>query len=103
MKNPNSARPRTRTFSANTIRFASLILVVMTIIALGAVAYFTERGIIASRDSVIHTYQIGRERLAEFRGQINVESSSAGSVIEAVIPTGASMETKDNPEQAVQA
>jgi two-component system sensor histidine kinase UhpB len=30
-----------------------------------------------------------RERLAEFGGQINVESSSAGSVVEAVIPTGA--------------
>ena len=44
-----------------------------------------------------------RERLAEFGGQINVESSSAGSVIEAIIPTGASMKKKDNPEQAVQA
>ena len=31
-----------------------------------------------------------RERLAEFGGQINVESSGAGSVVEAVIPTGAS-------------
>jgi signal transduction histidine kinase len=29
-----------------------------------------------------------RERLAEFGGQINVESSGAGSVVEAVIPTG---------------
>jgi two-component system NarL family sensor kinase len=29
-----------------------------------------------------------RERLAEFGGQINVKSSSAGSVVEAVIPTG---------------
>lgn len=29
-----------------------------------------------------------RERLAEFGGRINVESSGAGSVVEAVIPTG---------------
>ena len=29
-----------------------------------------------------------RERLAEFGGQINVESSGAGSIVEAVIPTG---------------
>jgi signal transduction histidine kinase len=30
-----------------------------------------------------------RERLAEFGGQINVESSSAGSMVEAVVPTRA--------------
>ena len=54
----DSARPRTRTFSSNTIRWGSLILVVITIIALGAVAYFTERGIVFRRDWVIHTYQV---------------------------------------------
>lgn len=43
---------------SRAIRFASLILVVVTITALGALAYFTERGIVASRDSVIHTYQV---------------------------------------------
>ncbi len=47
-----SSWPRT------TIRFVSLTLVCLTIIALGAVAYFTERGIVASRDWVIHTYQV---------------------------------------------
>ena len=43
---------------SRAIRFASLILVVVTIAALGALAYFTERGIVASRDLVIHTYQV---------------------------------------------
>jgi CHASE3 domain sensor protein len=32
--------------------------VVVTIAALGAVAFFTERGIVASRDLVIHTYEV---------------------------------------------
>ena len=44
--------------SSRAIRFASLILVVVTIAALGAVAFFTERGIVASRDLVIHTYEV---------------------------------------------
>jgi signal transduction histidine kinase len=59
-KNSNSARLRTP-FSPNTIRFASLVLVVATIISLGAVAYFTERGIVLRRDWVIHTYQVRSE------------------------------------------
>ncbi len=45
-------------WSSTTIRFVSLTLVCLTIIALGAVAYFTERGIVANRDWVIHTYQV---------------------------------------------
>ena len=47
--------------SSRGIRFASLILVVITIAGLGAVAFFTERGIVASRDAVIHTYQVRTE------------------------------------------
>jgi len=47
--------------SSKTFRLASLVLVVTTIVALGAVAYFTERGIVASRDLVIHTYQVRTE------------------------------------------
>jgi signal transduction histidine kinase len=35
-----------------------LALVFITILALGAVAYFTERGIAVNRDWVIHTYQV---------------------------------------------
>jgi signal transduction histidine kinase len=38
----------------------------MTVAALGAVAYFTERGIAASRDWVIHTYQV-RSDLSELQ------------------------------------
>lgn len=44
--------------SSKAFRLASLVLVVTTIVALGAVAYFTERGIVSSRDLVIHTYQV---------------------------------------------
>ncbi|MGC1647495.1 MAG: ATP-binding protein [Candidatus Sulfotelmatobacter sp.] len=50
LKTPASLSPR--------IRFASLLLVFITILALGAVAYFTERGIMVNRDWVIHTYQV---------------------------------------------
>ncbi len=50
--------PKFQAAPTRTIRFASLVLVVVTIVALGAVAYFTERGIVARRDSVIHTYQV---------------------------------------------
>ena len=44
--------------SSTTIRLVSFVLVVLTILALAAVAYFTERGIAVSRDWVIHTYQV---------------------------------------------
>jgi len=48
----------TSSSSSTTVRFASFALVFLTIVALGAVAYFTERGIAVSRDWVIHTYQV---------------------------------------------
>lgn len=67
-KTPDSARLILAP-SSTVIRFASLILVVLTIIALGAVAYFTERGIVVSRDSVIHTYQV-RSELTDLQLQI---------------------------------
>lgn len=54
----NPTIPRVPASSATAIRFASLVLVFITIIALGAVAYFTERSIVVSRDWVIHTYQV---------------------------------------------
>ena len=54
---------------SRAIRFASLILVVVTIAALGAVAFFTERGIVASRDSVIHTHQV-RTQLNDLQLQL---------------------------------
>jgi signal transduction histidine kinase len=53
-----SMQPRAKISSSAAIRFASLGVVFLTILALGAVAYFTERGILASRDWVIHTYQV---------------------------------------------
>jgi signal transduction histidine kinase len=58
IKDSNPALLRTPASSSTRIRFASLILVFITILALGAVAYFTERGIVVSRDWVIHTYQV---------------------------------------------
>jgi signal transduction histidine kinase len=57
-KTSTSMQPRAKILPSAAIRFASLVLVFLTIIALGAVAYFTERGVLASRDWVIHTYQV---------------------------------------------
>ena len=54
---------------SRAIRFASLALVVVTITALGAAAYFTERGILGSRDRVIHTYQV-RSELSDLQSQL---------------------------------
>lgn len=62
-------RPAARGSSSKTIRFGSLVLVVITIIALGAVAYFTERGIVTGRDSVILSYRV-RSQLDALRLQI---------------------------------
>lgn len=58
IRDSNPALLKTPASSSTRIRFASLILVFITILALGAVAYFTERGIVVSRDWVIHTYQV---------------------------------------------
>ncbi len=46
--------------SSTTLRFASFAFVLLTIIALGAVAFFTERGIVVSRDWVIIATKCGR-------------------------------------------
>lgn len=54
---------------SRAIRFASLILVVVTIAALAGLAYFTERGVVASRDLVIHTYQV-RTQLNDLQLQL---------------------------------
>ena len=43
-----------------------------------------------------------RERLAEFGGQIAVESSSGGTVVTAIIPTGACETSKDESLHAIQ-
>ena len=79
----NGARAASR-----AIRFASLILVVVTIAALGALAYFTERGIVASRDLVIHTYQVRtylndlqlQLMLLEERGKLSKPSQPRGGL-----------------------
>lgn len=62
-------------WSSTTIRFVSLTLVCLTIIALGAVAYFTERGIVASRDWVIHTYQV-RSQLSDLQLEVTRSQSN---------------------------
>lgn len=65
--NPDRSRP-TRPSSA-AIRFVSLGLVFFTMVALGAMAYFTERGISVSRDRVVYTYQV-RSQLNDLQLQI---------------------------------
>jgi len=59
--NLDPGHPRTHALSPNAIRLGSLVLVVFMISALGAVAHFTERGIVLRRDWVIHTYQVRSE------------------------------------------
>ncbi|HET6178992.1 MAG TPA: ATP-binding protein [Candidatus Sulfotelmatobacter sp.] len=57
-RKPISERVKAQIAPSTVLRLASLALVFLTIVALGAVAYFTERGIVFSRDWVIHTYQV---------------------------------------------
>lgn len=47
--------------SPAVIRLASLALVLVTTIAVGAMGYFTQRGIAASRDRVVHSYRVRAE------------------------------------------
>lgn len=54
---PNRERPYGPAYSA-ILRISSLTLIFLTILALATVAYFTERGIVRSRDWVVHTYQV---------------------------------------------
>jgi len=68
-KDSNPALLKTPVSSSTRIRFASLVLVFITILALGAVAYFTERGTAVSRDWVIHTYQV-RSQLNDLRLEV---------------------------------
>jgi signal transduction histidine kinase len=73
--NLNRMPSRAKASSATTIRLVSLVLVFVTIIALGAVAYFTEREIVVSRDWVIHTYQV-RSQLNDL--QLEIMGAEAG-------------------------
>ncbi len=80
-RNPNLAPPKTPVPSSTTIRFASLVLVCLTIIVLGAVAYFTERDIVLSRDWVIHTYQV-RSHLSDLQLEVmHAEGDETSSLL----------------------
>src|SRR5712671_3918063 len=57
-RNRKPTPPNLRGSSSTTLRFLSLGLVFLTMVSLGAVTYFTERGILRSRDWVIHTYEV---------------------------------------------
>jgi signal transduction histidine kinase len=70
-------------FSSTSLRFASLILVFVTISTLAAVAYFTERGILVNRDWVIHTYQV-RSQLSDL--QIEVIRAQDNETASLLIP-----------------
>jgi signal transduction histidine kinase len=74
-RNPKSALSKSQSPSPTIIRFASLVLACVAIVALGAVAYFTERGIVVGRDWVIHTYQV-RSQLSDL--QVEVMRAQAG-------------------------
>ena len=78
-KNRSSEPAKAFALSSTTIRFASLVIVCLTILS-------------RFRGGAAPGIGLGgmRERLAEFGGVIKVESSTDGSVIQAVIPTNAS-------------
>jgi CHASE3 domain len=85
-RNPNSEPPKARAPTSAEFRFASLILVCLTIVALGAVAYFTERGIVRSRDWVIHTYRV-RSQLNDLQLEIiRAHPNATNSLLEEGTP-----------------
>src|SRR5215467_11371823 len=77
--NPTAETAKAQIAPSTVLRFVSLALVFLTIVALGAVAYFTERGIVVNRDWVIHTYQVRSQlndlQLEIMRAQANEASS----------------------------
>ncbi|HEY3974182.1 MAG TPA: ATP-binding protein [Candidatus Sulfotelmatobacter sp.] len=80
-KTPNIEPGSGQAVPNTTLRFASFSLVLVTIIALAAVAYFTERGIVVSRDWVIHTYQV-QSKLRDLQLEImQAEASEAGLLL----------------------
>ena len=81
-RNPDRKPPSVKA-SPLTIRFVSLTLVFITIIALGAVAYFTERGIVVSRDWIIHTYQV-RSQLSDL--QLELTRTEVGETTDILRP-----------------
>jgi hypothetical protein len=115
IKDSNPALLKTPAYSSTRIRFASLILVFITILALGAVAYFTERGIVVSRDWVIHTYQVRSQlndlQLEVMRAWANEAPFLVAPGIEPFTPSSQQSElarqtveelgrlTRDNPRQ----
>ncbi len=82
MRRQQSA-PGAEASSSTTLRFLSLTLVFLTVIALGAVAYFTERGIVVSRDWVIHSYQV-RSQLNDL--QLEVTRARADETASLLMP-----------------
>jgi signal transduction histidine kinase len=96
-RNRNPAIPKVPASSATAIRFVSLVLVFVTIVALGAVAYFTERGIVVSRDWVIHTYQV-RSQLNDL--ELEVVRAEANEKTDLLLP-GNQSSTPVSGEQAV--
>ena len=114
MRNAHTAPSTASVPSSTAIRFVSLVLVCLTIVALGAVAYFTERGIVRSRDWVIHTYQV-RSRLSDL--QLAVMHAEGNETRPPLMPGGRQSQlspqsdlalqmvdelrslTKDNPQQ----
>ena len=76
--NPDRLRP-TRPSSA-AIRFVSLFLILIGMVALAAVAYFSERGITVSRDWVVRAYHV-RAQLNDLQLQITrAQAAETGSL-----------------------
>ena len=100
-KNSQSEPSKVQAPASAAIRFASLILVCLTIIGLGAVAYFTERGIVVSRDWVIHTYQV-RSHLNDLQLEVmRVQNNETNSLLAGSQSLSQSDEQNDLARQTV--
>ena len=88
--------------SSTWLRFASLILIFVTISALAAVAYFTERGILVNRDWVIHTYQV-RSQLSDLQLEVvrAQDNETTSLLIPRKAPVPLSIDATDLARQTV--
>ena len=78
---PESAASKSSSRATSAIRVVSFALVLATVMAAGAVAYFTERGIVSGRDWVIHSYQV-RSQLSDLQIEImRARDSEVSSIL----------------------
>jgi signal transduction histidine kinase len=69
VKRPSAHSAEGRNLASTATRVVSFAMVLVTLVAAGAIAYFTERGIVKGRDWVIHMYRV-QSQLRELQIEI---------------------------------